>query len=100
MMPNTQSPENGFRRRNAATWAMIAASAAGAAGACVLAYSTTKVDDAATAPDGVTYEGAPPTGFLEGTGNPRATTTTSPPPGINGAPLKSGSGSHTKSHGS
>ena len=97
MTSTTPSPEDGFRRRTAATWALIAVSAAGAAGACALAYSTTKVsDDAAT----VTFEGAPATGFPQSTGTRRATTTTSPPPGINGAPLKSGSGSHTKSYGS
>jgi len=85
---------NESRRRAAATWGLIAASAAGAVGVFGFAISGARVDDQTI------VDSAGPTGFNEA---PAITTTTTAAPGLNGAPVKrtvAGAGSHTGSHGS
>ncbi|MEI6253492.1 MAG: hypothetical protein WCP30_11850 [Mycobacteriaceae bacterium] len=83
------------RRRTAATWGLIVASAAGAVGVSALAHSELTADDATF------VDSAGPTGGVFEA--PAITTTTTAPPGVNGAPVKrtsAGAGTHTKAHGS
>lgn len=84
------------RRRTAATWGLIVASAAGAVGVSALAHSELTADDAtfvdSAGPTGGVFEAPAIT-----------TTTTTAVPGVNGAPVKrssAGAGTHTKAHGS
>ncbi len=85
---------NASGRRTAATLGLIAASAAGAIGVISLAHSDAMVSNTTFT------DSAGPTGFFQGTG---VVTTTSPAPGITGAPVRkssAGAGSHTSAHGS
>lgn len=87
---------NGFGQRTAVSWGLIAVSAAGAVGVTALAYSEAKADGGSPGVH-VYTDGLRPTGALiEG---PLITTSTTMP-GMNGAPLRSTKGTHTKSHGS
>lgn len=89
------SPDAGFRKATAVSLGLAVLSAAGAFGACALAYSDTvksSSTDNATPADGYTV--------IEGTNPATPTTTTTLPPGFNGAPLAPGSGMHTRSRGS
>jgi len=89
------SPASGFRKGTTVTWGLVALSAAGAVGASALAYSAT-----AKSPSDST-ESAPTTnGVFENTWSTPPTTTTTAPPGFNGAPLGPAYGSHTRSRGS
>lgn len=80
-------------RRTALTWGLIAVSATGAVGAAALASNEARTYTGS-------YDAAPLIApVIEGTMMQNPTTTTSVP-GLNGAPLRSGYGSHTKSRGS